>query len=387
MWLKVEPDLERRYRVSWNGRRPYRHALSVDSGDIRRLADKTRNLLDSLSDWSQATNPSYRHNCLAKLAKAGSQLRYHLFNDQDNKKHVDGFEAWLKAWGDQELLIYADSSVQVPWGLIYDGVPPPADIGPEDSNDDSTFAEREIKRFSGFWALKYNLSATPCVSDLTPESMRRPRASFGLLSLLNEDLQKDVERDLGHDDYGRYCELLSPPVGVAYDIQKFQELIKSGQRDILFHFFGHHKNASLILANEEVIDYSDFLIMMEGLQDKEGDGTHRCGLLFLNGCESAIGDDDINLRALSRRPEICGVIGTEATVRTSYAAKFGYRFLRAMLHEGKTIAETMLELHHDPLLWPESLSYGCYAQPDYQIERSALEDVGTSRAAVQTGPT
>jgi hypothetical protein len=95
------------------------------------------------------------------------------------------------------------------------------------------------------------------------------------------------------------------------------------------------------------------------------------GLLFLNGCESAMGDEDFSLRAAALRAELCGVIATESIVRSSYAATFGHRFLRAMVVEGKTVSATMRELWNDATLWPESLLYGCYAHPRYCIERQA----------------
>ena len=34
-----------------------------------------------------------------------------------------------------------------------------------------------------------------------------------------------------------------------------------------------------------------------------------------------------------------------------------------------TVADVMDDLHHDAAMWPESLLYGCYANPDYRIEK------------------
>jgi hypothetical protein len=62
-----------------------------------------------------------------------------------------------------------------------------------------------------------------------------------------------------------------------------------------------------------------------------------------------------------------GLIGTEAIVPRDFAALFAIRFLTLMLAQGKSVGESMTQLRHEPGLWPLSLLYGCYAQPDYRI--------------------
>ena len=263
-----------------------------------------------------------------------------------------------------DLSIQPDSSIYIPWGLIYDGAPIAADVEGE------TLAEREIKQFAGFWALKYSLSATGFF--LNKSSATRPRTKFGLLSLVDEQVQQQIEADLGHDEYRRYCELLSPPVGTAYNLARCEELVQSSpQRDILFHFLGHHHDATLDLGSDEKVDYVRFAMFLDAIADRKSSDDAACGLVFLNGCESALGKEGMSLRGLSRRPDLCGMIATEGIVRRTFAAKFGSRLLRALVAEGKTIAKTMDELHRDPALWPESLLYGCYAHPDYCIEKAA----------------
>jgi hypothetical protein len=207
--------------------------------------------------------------------------------------------------------------------------------------------------------------------------MRRARKTFGLLSLVNSEVQQQIESDLGQPDaYRTFCQLMSQPVGVAHSLAECNALIdKTEQVDVLLHFLGHHDGEALDLGNGQRIDYDEFSQLLDSLTGRfEQRGVSPLGLLFLNGCESAFGDKDFSLRAQAARPELCGAIATEARVRRTYAAKFGYRFLKAMVSDGMTVADVMDDLHHDAGLWPESLLYGCYANPDYRIEKPAALD-------------
>jgi len=371
MWLKIEADLDSQFKITWGSRTAvFPQSLSVGAQAIRQEALAMRALLGTLSDWCTGSDAAQRYAKLSELATTGARLRFLLFNDPAKRDAVRQLEAWIAdeyQGGDHDLSIQADSSIYIPWGLVYDGKPLAGDV------EGATLAEREIRQFSGFWALKYTLSAAQGGFFLLKSKATRPRKTFGLLSLVNEEVQHDIEADLGHDEYRRYCELLSPPVGTAYNLARCEELIEgSSQKDILFHFLGHHKDATLDLGHDEKVDIVNFSQLLDSLADRDdGRVASRCGLVFLNGYESAVGVEDMSLRAVSRRPDLCGMIATEGIVRRTFAAKFGARFLRSLLVEGKSIAQTMDEIHHDPGMWPESLLYGCYAHPDYRIEKAA----------------
>ena len=369
MWLKIEADLDSKYRITWGGRTSiFPQSLSVGALALRTEADNMRALLGTLSDWCTTEDVEQRTDKLKELAAIGARLRFLLFNDRSTPDLHRQLEMWIAdeyAAGDHDLSIQADSSIYIPWGLIYDGTPLPGPV------EGATLAEREMKQFAGFWALKYTLSASGYFLPKT--RARRPRETFGLLSLIDEEMQQQIEADLGHDEYRRYCELLSPPVGTAYNLARCEELIAtSPQRDILFHFLGHHHDATLDLGTNEKIDLVNFSMFLDAIADRDGSrGASPCGLVFLNGCESAVGKDDMSLRAVTKRPDLCGMIATEGRVRKSFAARFGTQLLRALVADGKTIASAMDELHRDPAMWPESLLYGCYAHPDYCIAKAA----------------
>jgi hypothetical protein len=378
MWLKIEVDVNSRLKVSWGGTGGVYHYYYVGYEGIEKAAANVRTQLESLSRWAESTDPAVRREGLVKLAEAGASLRYRLFSDPANMSAIRNLEQRIAEdydAGDNVLSIQVDSSVHAPWGLAYEGKVPALETTAVATQ--SNLPAREIDEFGGFWSLRYRLSATSSGYMGPRSKMKRARKTFGLLSLVNSEVQQQIESDLGQPDaYRTFCQLMSPPVGVAHTLAECTALIdKTEQVDVLFHFLGHHDGEALDLGNGQKIDYDAFSQLLDSLTGRfEQRGVSPCGLLFLNGCESALGDKDFSLRAQAARPELCGAIATEARVRRTYAAKFGYRFLKAMVSDGMTVADVMDDLHHDAALWPESLLYGCYANPDYRIEKPAALD-------------
>jgi hypothetical protein len=415
MWLKVEPTLGSEYKITWGSGRDIAASYSIGAVAIRDAATRVRSELQALSICAKSladarakaeanaienavaiaiANASADAKAIADaraiadasaiadgnaianahapirgimvaLANAGKDLRRRLFDDPGKRPIIRELKDWICGEyenGDDELAIHPDSSIDVPWGLAYDGDVPSA-IDPKDP-------EVEMKEFSGFWCLKYRLSAI--LGDyVRPKSKwTRPRETFGMLSLVNSDVKALLKDDLPKDLYVEFCEMLNPPVGEPESFDHCQTLIESTKPiDVLVHFLGHHSEQTLVLGEQYKITYDEFSELLDGLTGREElRGSRPCGLLFLNGCESAVGEKDFSLRRQASRPELCGAVATESTVRRKYAVLFGVHFLRSLLKYGKTVAATMYDLHNDSKLWPESLLYGCYAHPDYRIE-------------------
>jgi len=390
MWIKLE-IIGEELKVSWN----YSAGTYIDPYFIGRttfqsVAENVRNELKNLSEWARSPDPEQRWKGLTALAKVGSDLRYQLFNDrkrQDDIKKLKTCIAEDYDAGDHDLAIQADPSVSVPWGLLYDGDVPSQYVAPASPLDPDEISKQEMAAFGGFWALKFRIAATPSGNGQARSRMKRPRKSFGLLSLVNKDVEKQIEADLGLPRYEHFCKLLSPPVGVAYDLECCRNLIdQSEQEDILFHFLGHHRKDELDLGSGGKLNYTQFSQLLDELTDETCHGGPRVSaLLFVNGCKSAVGDEDFSGLSEMKRPSLYGIIATESLVRRTDAAQFGYRFLDALIVRGQTIADTMEELHHDPALWPESLLYGCYARPEYCIEPLPPPQPAASPKAPEAG--
>ena len=195
--------------------------------------------------------------------------------------------------GDHVLSIQVDSSVHAPWGLAYDGQVPALETAAVATQ--ANLPAREIDEFGGFWSLRYRLSATSAGKG--PRSkMKRARKTFGLLSLVNSEVQQQIESDLGQPDaYRTFLQLMSPPVGVAHSLAECNALIdKTEQVDVLFHFLGHHDGEALDLGNGQRIDYDEFSQLLTRRAGSSSAASRRWACLT---AASAFGDKDFSLRA------------------------------------------------------------------------------------------
>lgn len=371
MLLKLESYGDSLYRVTWCVADEL-ECYSIGAQSLQKAAQSVRNQLERLSCCVNEDAKASRRDVLTDLAKAGKVLRSRLFDDPAKKKEIRALEARIaqSSIDDRKLMIYADASIGIPWGLMYDGEVPSAAPGAS--------PEQEIAEFGGFWCPKYRLSALSALFPRDPRQWKRPRANFGMLSLINRDVKAKLAADLPQDAYAEFCGMLNP-VGEAKNFEESLEVLENTQNtDMIVHFLGHQSDQTLILGEGSTISFDDFSQLLDGLTERDHAGAQLpCGLVFLNGCESAVGEKDFSLRRHTSRREICGAIATESIVRRKYAVLFGFRFLKLLVMQGKTIADTMEELHHDSALWPESLIYGCYAHPDFCIE----SPVNTAAAA------
>jgi hypothetical protein len=365
MWLKVQSEAGHTLRLSWGNRAgPYPLTYSIATETLKNLARELRTELDGLTGWARSQNAEVRARQLPRLlrlvADAGSRIRYVLFDHSDAAE----IEDWLRdeyAAGDKALWITADPDLHLPWGLVFDG----------DSRAISDQAD-SIAAFDGFWSLKYSLSTVLSGCEQPRDKVTRSRASFRLLSLINRHAYAQAPSD-HRDRYREFDQLLDIPVGKAFNVEVCDQLIDAAaQKDTIFHFFGHHKDGRLDLGDEQSIDIIKFRMMMDRLTDRRrGRHASSCSLVFLNACESALGESDYSLRSAAARPGLCGLIATETVVPREFALRFGLSLLESIVNQGRSIGETMEALRRDPDLWPLSLLYGCYAYPEYRIAPQA----------------
>jgi hypothetical protein len=363
MWLEVWPE-DGQVRFKWgNDAGPYPPVYSVAPQTLRQAADEVSARLAGLTEWAKTRDHDQLCARLKPVAEAGARLRWVIFDPRRiSGVSVDltNLKQWIedeRAAGDTVLTINADPDLHVPWGLVFEG----------DWNSIQSNAKEPVD-FEGFWALRYTLSAVFSGSHLSSAKARRRRESFRLLSLINRNEYQYAAQDLG-SEHPSFCSLIGLPVGAAFNVEVADKKIdEAANLDTLFHFFGHCEDGKLALDHDEMIDVIRFKMMMERLTDRNvGRSNGGCSLIFLNACETIVGDSDYSLRNAAARPGICGLVATEAKVPRDIALQFGHRFLQLLVEEGQSVGEVMQSLRRE--FWPISLLYGCYAHPTYRIER------------------
>jgi len=289
------------------------------------------------------------------LVDEGSRLHFAIFDSPAKSTEIFELQDWISeqfALGDCELAVTADSNFNIPWGFVFDG----ETLAPGEAFNES---EADCNQF---WSLKYRLSTVFSASG-RPVKSDRPRAHYKLLSIVDPDVFANV----GPAERDGLLEVFKEPVGAAYNLEHCDKLLSEAAKcDTLIHFFGHCKDGRLDLGNES-IDTIRFKMMIEKLLARRTDRSMPYNLIFLNACDTLVGELDESFRSAAARPGLCGIVATEAPVPQRFAADFGLRFLKSMLIEGRSIGETMEHLRRDPQLWPLSLLYSCYAFADYRI--------------------
>lgn len=304
-----------------------------------------------------------RTELLEGLKQVGQDLYEAVFRDSGAPIPVTRLRTTMQRayehhHSDRRIIIQPHAELRIPWGLLFD----PAHEPGEDPSTD------EASHYGGFWALRYDLSVTSHTAQ--PWRPEGRSVDFGVLSLIEEAMEKLVKDDLGeagHDElFNR------PPIGTVHSLNDCKRRLNGGglhQIDVLLHFLGHQRDQQLLLGPER-INYDKFFGLVSDIAlpaELRRDGSY--GLVFINGCRTAQGQDECSLQsAVDEVPDLCGAIATEGAVRRPFAAEFARRFIK-LLKEGSTISAAMRSLRRAPDLWPESLLYGCYASPDYCITR------------------
>ncbi|MCP4214635.1 MAG: hypothetical protein GY765_08255 [bacterium] len=351
---------EDRLKITWRDVYGYPFDYEVHRTQLLETGKECRELLNRLTE--EFKNPLPRYGpILQTLAKKGNDLYYLLFDGcASNRDTAAEAKELLKnsVQKGTKLTVAMNTSVHIPWGLVYAGEPP--------ADDPTTAAEKakgKIEHFPGFWALAFSLSVFYSVGPVKMK-LPLPRQSFKLLSALNKDEYLNVREMLGKEELAFFDTFMEREVGRTFSSRGCKQLWREvGDNECLIHFYCHSNGTELILAEDDKIGVVGFKRLFS-----RGDSDSN-NLVFLNGCTTAVGELDMGFLSATAEPGFCGFVGAEARLPNTFALRFGLALLYCLLEEGLCLQEAvdMLRRRH----WPLGLLYGCYAHPDFQIEPSA----------------
>lgn len=365
MWLEVAKSANGGTSLRWgNSVGPYPKSYEVGAASVVHATRKVRDALVALTSWSINSDEERLPPVLLAVASAGYELRECLFTSIKDQDVATQVMEWVKeqvAAGDSTLRITSDSSIHIPWGLVYDEDP-----------ESAPPASAEPRGYDAFWCLKYSLSTTLGGYTHSKTKLTRHAQRARLLSLVNREVLGGIQAGPSFDLKDKFEELIKQKIGAAFDLRSCKKIVeRSGAGDTIFHFFGHQHDSQLDLGVDGKISLREFRNLIDQITLTGGGPSSSFGLVFVNGCDGAWGDADYSLFAVAHQPGMCGLVSTESLVPFDFAAKFSVRFLDALLRGGKSIGEAMDSLRRDAKLWPLSLLYGCYAQPDFRISAPA----------------
>ncbi len=253
-----------------------------------------------------------------------------------------------------------DRLIHIPWGLLYDGDP---EVLPDDQNPlpegpgagPYNPATCGPAIYQNFWCMKYSL-ATVYLDNPPPRGVEGPidHSSFRVLPLFNRGVLERTRAQLTPVEADALDMFLQNPSYTRSAFLNMGDTLKFHHG--LLYFLCHANGEQLALDTREAIDLEDFHRLKPNVVDQ----ATAC-LVFLNGCDTAVGASEGGFLKATCRPGFYGFIGTETKVPDLFALRFGVAFVREFLCGGEPLYNVVRGLRDRH--WPLSLLYSLYAYP------------------------
>jgi hypothetical protein len=342
---------------------------SVGLQTVIEASKNVRRVLEEFVNASMRGEAPDHRPFLPRLAVAGAALRYSLF-DQGG---LDGKDAGVKvsaAMGAsaerQRLTVISDASAHIPWGFLF-------------CNDPFNLPKcvDTLEDFNGFWLSRCFVVTRFNNSSPLPAVSQRKR-DCRVLYALHAEMHKAALRQLSNSEQDQIEQLLGREIGEAHDWMSCREKWNAIQNyDSVFYIYGHSNGQKILLSDDEdpryQIDAATFNLVFQ----KEN-GSQTASICIVNGCRTGEGFFDHSFLTVMARPGFHGFIGTEAEVTNDFAARYGMEFMRRICEEGRSVQDAFEELR--ATLFPMSLLYACFANPEFRVRPIPKCMVGAPRA-------
>lgn len=314
-------------------------SFEADLPPLQAISAKIRDRLNKLCDEYVTTPPKERPSeaefpqLLQNLAREGDSMRHSFFKGAKGLDRGDKMQT-LFASAKVTFVLQRGVKVILPWGLMF--TLPASDI--------ATLTRAQLR--AGFWSERHKVSVMYRYSDgcLHPPPAEISADATKLLSAFHPGALRyaDPEHDVAW-----------PHEFDAWD-SLFNFVASNREASWLMYFFCHANNNALYLRDPEDPLIPDLFVA--NLSDRS-----RGGLVFLNGCQTAVVQRGRSWQEATHSEGLAGCIATEAIVPTRFAWKFGRDFMH-LLASGVTPEDAMAQLRQRH--WPLSLLYSLYCVPD-----------------------
>ena len=354
--IRVEEQSGQRLKVVWtvipDGRPGNFGPYYVPLAQLRNGVSKVRKYLNALVAEYNSRSYDYE-SALKRLADAGIGLEFLLF---DGVSEGAGEATKAKNWladqmpGSVQMTVSTDGTVHVPWGLLFSGEIPEE----SEARDD----------YSGFWAFRYELATQHIAMDPHQFEQGLEESAFKVVSMLDGEALNTVKPSLPAEEQALLETLLERPLGAVFKTEEGKEYLRQvAESDCLLNIFSHATGQEIILSPDS-LSVGDFRRHFLHLRQKTPDRQAEA-LLFLNGCDTAVGDMNSSFLSATAEPGCAGFIGSEAKLPDEFALRASLVVLHGLLREGLTAHQVVKRLWYEH--WPLGLLYGCYAVPDFKV--------------------
>lgn len=339
---------------------------------LKMGGDTLRDMWHDLAKWGWST-----YNQLFDVLSKGNENLVRMSED------IKG-----KAFEGARLIINSHVG-DIPWGLLYDRVPP-------DKNS-ANFLD-EVKK--NFWGMKYQMQATPLSNPSNFHGLSRHildnQESTRLTVTINEKMDAEYQTnqkgffDKLSNEFKLSPAVEPPPMRLTPDKQKVLDSFHDRQEpQHLYYFYCHHTKADgiysyrgyrdfdrskLIISGKDESDESVIIGFTELFDDPAISAFQKPPVVFVNACETVqqdIGNPLGFLFIFAYRMAAYPFIGTEAPIPAAFADDFGRQFVERFL-QGQSIGRIIFDLKreyaekHDN---PFGLYYSLYGNANTRLSR------------------
>jgi len=343
----------KRLQINWRYEGKRRRQYHIDKQNIFSDGDKARIALQALIDaWRKGQRENYA-TLLRAVALQGFQLYTDIVfavGDQTEKDNAAWTKDWLASTIDprQDTLTFrVIEGIYVPWGLVYD-----------DPNIKNPGNEAVLE---SFWCMKYNVATN--LMDLMANGVEKPWPTDDMPVLFgaHQDIWQATRAKLRNPDKEHLLKLLHPVDQPKFSLDDLADLWGSRRAENkpfgLFCLLCHASGTGICIGVDEAntIGHSRFAQRFERYDIHDKPPT----LVFIAGCQTAVGDLDSGFLQATSNSGYCGYIGAEVKVPDLFTLGFLSEFLERFYAGGRTVGDVMRELRREH--WPLSLAFsmGC----------------------------
>jgi hypothetical protein len=343
-----------KWKVAWCDRHYIKGFYFVSDQRLREYSEDVQtalqNLISAVRDQRKAEYPKFLRDVAAK----GHDLYRAFFIGSATVYESEALR--LKTWVMEKLVAQQDTitfcvrdRIHIPWGLFYDR-DPGQQIDP-----------------GGFWCMKYNVGAHyfNCAADGVEREWHPDE--FPLLFAAHEALwteQFGATEVADKEWRNRLERLLRPIEQPRFLLDELVRLWGTGKNNAPYGLltFYCHSNKKLLCIGEDMISASKF----SDIFSRARGGNTPPTLVFLAGCETAVGDLDAGFLEETSGTGFCGFIGTEVKVPKRLTLEFLSDFLAEVYGSGGSVFKVMRDLRDKH--WPHSLVFSMCCARDLRLK-------------------
>lgn len=338
----------------------------VEWGVVKERAEQVRKALQDLVDGYCAGSQSKYQELLQEVARRGHDLYDALFAglEPQDRDVATRIKSWLGSGtvtSDDDVVFNVPAKIHIPWGLVYDAPTP----------EDAAFAvEKE-----GFWCIKHKLVTKYMYLAAEGVEIEWSPDKFDLLLGAHETVWTAAFPLLREEEHGVLARLVAsatPKFSRKDMLGQWRERRSSAPYGIL-GFFCHASGTALCIGNETISDAS----FREEFKRDDMSGQPPT-LVFLAGCQTAIGDLSPGFLGATSGTGFCGLIGTEVKTPDVFTLGFLASFLARFYEGGGCVADIMKELRERH--WPLSLVFSVCCAGDLRLRASSASVPAASGA-------